>query len=372
MGRNKTGLYLRGNVYWMSFTVNGRYFQESTGTADRKLAEIIRAKVLVEIAENRWFPRKQAERRTWADMVFLMNDHMSNKEAKTQRFCEQRLKYLTSYFDGYKLSQIDRTAIQDYLTQRRRDAAENKKRCSGTTLNRELAVLSKMLNLAIKQGWIENNPCFGIERYKEPKDIGQHLSEEDEHKLLRASSKYLNGDLPDMIILALYSGIRKGQVINLHWDKVDMQGRRFETYNEKTNEWYILPMPEPVYQMLFRRSQNKNGYVFQTKQGTLYDGMNVLHWFQKACKDAGIAKLRFHDLRHTTGSRLARLGLDIHFIAAVLNHSQLSTTRRYAKHNISSLAKGLDLLTQKQQDYDNIMTIDQKSEKKATASPVTY
>jgi integrase len=152
-----------------------------------------------------------------------------------------------------------------------------------------------------------------------------------------------------------------------------MQNRRFETYNEKTNEWYILPMPEPVYQMMLRRFQNrKDGYVFQTKQGTLFDGMNILHWFQKACKDAGIPKLRFHDLRHTTGSRLARLGLDIHFIAAVLNHSQLSTTRRYAKHNVSSLAKGLDLLTKKQQDYDNFMTIDQKSEKKVAVSLVSH
>ncbi|MEW6116163.1 MAG: tyrosine-type recombinase/integrase [Nitrospirota bacterium] len=343
------GLFLRGKIWWMSFVINGRQYRESTETEDRKLAEIVRAKVLVEIAENRWFPRKQAEKKGWSDIVILMNDNMEQREPKTQIFYKQRLAYLDNYFKGHKLAQIDRTAIQDYLTQRRRDAAEDKKRCSGTTLNRELAILSKMFNLAIKQGWIDSNPCFGIERYKEPKDIGQHLSEEDEPKLLEAAKPYLNGDLIDMVILAIYTGIRKGQVISLHWDKIDLDGKRFETYNEKTNEWYVLPMAEMVYQMLLRRSESrKTGYVFQTAAGTQYDGMNVLHWFQRACKDAKLPKMRFHDLRHTTGSRLARLGCDIHFISGVLNHSQLSTTRRYAKHNVASLQKGLDLLTQKQ------------------------
>ncbi|MFZ5996400.1 MAG: tyrosine-type recombinase/integrase [Nitrospirota bacterium] len=110
-------------------------------------------------------------------------------------------------------------------------------------------------------------------------------------------------------------------------------------------------IPSPFQVILCRIGQFIQNFCAslsrKTTTGTQYNGMNVLHAFQKACVDAGLPKMRFHDLRHTTGSRLARLGCDIHFIAAVLNHSQLSTTRRYSKHNVASLQKGLDLLAQK-------------------------
>jgi integrase len=65
--------------------------------------------------------------------------------------------------------------------------------------------------------------------------------------------------------------------------------------------------------------------------------------------DALYSGLRFHDLRHTVGTRLGRAGQDIHIhtIASILDHSQLSTTRRYVKHNTESMRKGLNVLDRK-------------------------
>lgn len=105
-------------------------------------------------------------------------------------------------------------------------------------------------------------------------------------------------------------------------------------------------MNETVYSLLKEKAKVRSisGYVFTTSEDTPIIARNMLREWYKALKRAGISGFRFHDLRHTVGTRLGRAGQDIHAIATILDHSQLSTTRRYVKHNIESMRKGLNVL----------------------------
>ncbi|HMK56059.1 MAG TPA: tyrosine-type recombinase/integrase, partial [Dissulfurispiraceae bacterium] len=88
--------------------------------------------------------------------------------------------------------------------------------------------------------------------------------------------------------------------------------------------------------LLKRHSEGAEELIFRTKTGSQYNGMNVYHAFQRACTAAGITKRKVHDLRHTTGTRLGDLGFKAHQIAAILDHSQLSTTLRYIKTDLDA------------------------------------
>ncbi|MDA8157236.1 MAG: site-specific integrase [Actinomycetota bacterium] len=207
-------------------------------------------------------------------------------------------------------------------------------------------MLSKAFNLARLWKWTKENPCQLVKREKEDNEIGRCLTDEEEQKLLTACKGFLDGQLYEMVTLALNTGIREGEVLKLRWERIDLFRKTFESYNEKTNSWRAIPMNETVYALLKEKAKvrSMSGYVFTTSQDTPIIARNLLRAWYKAIKLAGITGLRFHDLRHTVGTRLGRAGQDIHTIASILGHSQLSTTRRYVKHNTESMRNGLSIL----------------------------
>jgi integrase len=329
----------------MSFSVNGKSCRKSTGTSNRKLAERILAKVETQIVEGRWFDIDRAGRYTFEDMMErFMAEHAPTKEPMTQKSYRNNLAHLAPFFSGMTLDKIDTDTILKYVHQRRSEG------CRPGTRNRELAMLSKAFNLARLWRWTKVNPCQLVKREKEDNEIGRCLTEEEEIRLLEASRGLLDSQLYEMVVVALNTGIREGEVLKMRWDKIDLFGKTFESYNEKTNRWRTVPMNETVYTLLKEKAKvrSMSGYVFTTSQDTPVKACNLLKAWYKALKLAGITGLRFHDLRHTVGTRLGRAGQDIHTIASILDHSQLSTTRRYVKHNTESIRKGLNVLDRKQ------------------------
>jgi len=105
-------------------------------------------------------------------------------------------------------------------------------------------------------------------------------------------------------------------------------------------------MNETVSNLLKARTRITalSGYVFHTRKGTPISPWNLSREWRKALKKAGITNFRFHDLRHTAGTRLVQAGADLYSVATILDHTQLSTTQRYAKHNPDSVRKHIEKL----------------------------
>jgi integrase len=337
------GLYRRkdSNIWWMCFCAEGKQYRKSTGTANKKLAEKILGKVETQIVEGRWFDVDKAKQYTLDDMMDrFMSEHAPTKEPRTQKSYRNSLVHLKAFFSDTTLDKIDTDAIMQYVHHRRSEG------CRPGTRNRELAMLSKAFNLARLWKWTKENPCQLIKRENEDNDIGRCLSEKEEQSLLKACKGLLRGQLYEMVVIALNTGIREGEILKMRWERIDFFGKTFESCNEKTNSWRTVPMNETVYSLLKEKAKVRSlsGYVFTTSEDTPILARNMLREWYKALKRAGITGFRFHDLRHTVGTRLGRAGQDIHAIANILDHSQLSTTRRYVKHNTESMRKGLNVL----------------------------
>jgi site-specific recombinase XerD len=363
------GLYRRKDSkdWWMNFSVNGKLYRKSTGTQNKKKAEQILAKVQTLVIEGKWFEVDEAKGHTFDEMMErFMKEHAPTKEPSMQKSYKVSLAHLGEFFSDMTLDKIDTDAVLRYVSYRR---GQNNSKPG--TRNRELAMLSKSFNLARLWKWVKENPCQLVKREKENNEIGRCLTEDEERMLMQACRNYLGGQLAEMVTIALNTGMREGEILKLRWDQIDMKGNLINSINEKSNRPKTVAMNDIVFNLLQEKSKimSISGYVFTTSSDTPFHARNLLRAWYKAVKDAKIeGRLRFHDLRHTVGSRIIRLGRDIHAVAAVLDHSQLSTTRRYAKHNTESMRKVVNLLDRKNSFHDSF-TLNQDAAEMVEVTP---
>ncbi|MCX8021482.1 MAG: tyrosine-type recombinase/integrase [Syntrophorhabdaceae bacterium] len=331
------GLYKRKDspFWWVSFTVDGKYYRMCTKTKDKRLAEAIRGKIMTKIIEKKWFDIDPASEHTFGEMMDrFMTEHAPRRAKSTEKRYTCALKHLTRY-----LNEVTPDQISTYMHNRKNEGASN------ATINREFAMLSKAFNLAFKEWeWVKENPCSRIQKFQENNLIDRWLTVEEEKALLEHAKDYLNGNLKDIIIFALNTGMREGEIINLKWEDVDFDRHAIVVKNTKTRVPRTVPANNTVIELLSRRRQGRGGYVFSTSRGTKIGARNLLRSFYGALKKAGITSFRFHDLRHTFATRLVQGGVDLYTVSKLLGHSQVTTAQRYAHHSPESLRPSVLML----------------------------
>jgi integrase len=133
-----------------------------------------------------------------------------------------------------------------------------------------------------------------------------------------------------IVVMAIHTGMRRGELLNLKWQHVDFERSLLYVTNTKTGHDRDVPVNSLVRSVLLelREISGSFEYVFTNpKTGTRLT--EVKHGFVSACREANIEDFHFHDLRHTTGTRLADRGVDAFAIAELLGHRDLQTTKRY-------------------------------------------
>ena len=174
------------------------------------------------------------------------------------------------------------------------------------------------------------------------------LINDEEERLLKESGGYLKGQLWEIVVVALYMGMRKGEILNLKNGHVDLQNRKLTVTKENSKNKVPRTIPimsETVLEILRNRTTKKvvtiahprDSLVFTTGSGKRISARNVQRDFRKACRKAGIEDFVFHDLRHTFETWLAQNGVDIYTIARYMGHEDLESTKRYTHHNAESL-----------------------------------
>lgn len=148
----------------------------------------------------------------------------------------------------------------------------------------------------------------------------------------------------DLIRLAAYAGLRRGELVALRWRDVDLAKRKItvrrsvsggeELMSTKGRRFREIPIPDQASTALKRLQRREefvgpDDYVFVNRYGRRIDGSALRRRFQRARDAAGLEPLRFHDLRHTYGSLLVAGGVDLVSIKAVMGHSRITTTERY-------------------------------------------
>jgi integrase len=323
----------------MRFTYHGRQVRRSTGTTDRRLAEAIVGKVRAQIVEGRFFETLEERTRTFEElMARYLTDHAAKKSEP--RHYHGYAKRLTAFFGGRTLAEITPKLIADYKA--RRYAAGLKP----ASINRELASLKKAFNLAVREWeWCRENPVSKVSMERENNQRDRWLSVEEEARLLQGCAPWLQ----ELVMFALHTGMRMGEILALTWRGVDFNRRTVTVFRSKNGERRTIPINQTVLSVLKKKTTLRSlrtELVFCSKVFTPMESGHLRRAFRLALSNAQIEDFHFHDLRHTFATRLVQAGVDLYKVQRLLGHKSPIMTQRYAHHYPESLREGVEILDQ--------------------------
>lgn len=197
------------------------------------------------------------------------------------------------------------------------------------TVSNELSVLRHMLRLARKWGYLDVVP--EITTPKKPKGRERYLDAGEIARLLAACRTSRNPYLLPMVTVALNTGMRKGEILGLIWERIDLATSRITLYDTKNGQSRGVPLNRAVYDALLALEPDqarREGPCFKRRNGTAWGQIRTA--FTGALAKTGIADFRFHDLRHTAASHLIMRGASLKDVMEILGHSDIKMTMRYA------------------------------------------
>jgi integrase len=198
--------------------------------------------------------------------------------------------------------------------------------------NRALAIISKMFSLAIQWKLRIDNPAKGVRRNREHQRR-RYLKPDELVRLTAALAADQNQDTADVFRLALLTGARRGELLTMRWDDIDLSAGTWSKSpsSTKQNEPHQVPLSAPARAVLAARCATRDDaspWVFPRRDGQHRTDLKYV--WKRVCKAAKISGLRIHDLRHSYASHAASAGYSLPTIGALLGHSQPQTTARYA------------------------------------------
>jgi integrase len=313
------GIYLRGRIWWICYAYQGQLIRQSIGP-DRRLAEQALQAIRGDIIRGNFRLRRIEERRTFAEMV---DEYMKVKSAKRSLARDATsFKNLLPVFGKKPLHLITTREIEGYA----RDRAAKVK---GATVNRELALLRHFFNIAMDHGYTDQNPARAIKRYPESPWRHQFFFSESEVKaLISASSPHLR----PILALAFGTGLRKGDILGLRWEDVDLDRGIISIQMQKTGKSVEIPLIPMIRDLLQGMKSRASASPFVFPRGVSGQRIgDIKTAFHAALRRSGLASkgYRFHDIRRTFARMLYNQGVVLTKIQRLLGHGSVSTTERY-------------------------------------------
>ena len=324
----------------MRLSYQGRQIRRSTDATDRKLAEKIYHKVMVQLAEGQWYPPDAGADKTVRDLLMrYLREHSEPNKAPTTHRCDQsRAQRLIRTFGDLMLKEMRPSLLAAYKATRRAEGAAAK------TINHDLTLLGHAFQLAVKEWeWVAENPVQKVSKEKVRNLIERWLTAEEEQRLLVASPIWLQ----EIIVFAVNTGLRQSEILNLQWGQVDLFRRTITLLEQKNGGRDTLPVNAKTLDVLKARAKVRSRtteYVFSNGAEHRRDARDLLRAFYPAMKQADVRRFRFHDLRHTFATRLVQAGADIYTVQKLGRWKTISMVQRYAHHHSESLRAGIEIL----------------------------
>lgn len=272
----------------------------------------------------------------WQEIYVRNNNKPSEQRQKEYTF----RVHLNPILGKLPLDKIPMQKIEEYKSIKIKSGLRNK------TINNHLTILAKCLRTAVDWEIIDKIPK--IVKLKVAPYESEFLSQE-ECDLLLAHAK---GIWYEMILFALRTGMRLGELTGLDWSAVDLKEKRVsvvralvrdQIVSPKSNKIRHIPLTDEVCQVLNRR-EKKSGFVFVDENGDFLKAERCRRNLHFICDRAGMKRAKWHTMRHTFASHLIQLGAHQIEVQRLLGHSDIQTTMRYSHLAPSSLRKAIDLL----------------------------
>jgi len=302
----------------------------------------------LEIRENRYSKHSEASKHLMSELIdrYIKQVLPQKRDAKNQ---ERQLEVWKEKLGGKRISDVTSAVVvqvrDELATERIRGTGPR----SGATINRYLAILSHVFTIAVRDWqWSDENPVKGISRLKEAPGRVRYLSDDERHALLNAT-KDISPILHCIVVLALSTGARRGEIMGLRWKDVDLKAGRAILHETKNSERRALGVSGLALDLLKQHAkirQFDSELVFPDSRDGSKPWPLDSTW-RKALKKSEIEDFRFHDLRHSAASYLAMNGATTADIAAILGHKTLAMVKRYSHLSDSHVFTVVERMNQK-------------------------
>lgn len=331
-------LVKRGNskFWYVQFQLNHRTIIRSTHTTDRKAAEKIAVKIRAEAHEEIILGKKKP---TTLEAALTRYVAIKAGSPNHVNLVGHKRSILRLMKGSTPLSCITSADIEEFLRKRISEG------CKPQTVKHGVNCLSAAIKLARKSGY--DCPEIEIPAIKIPNKMVRYLSADDEKRLLKELDPAREGpglpcfakrsaerqrtiqDNYDLVVLLLDTGAQYNEVAKLRWSQIDLETRSIRLWRSKVQNESVIFMTDRVAEIISRRSLTRQPeYLFSNKSGGPRGDCVIA--IRKALDRAGLTDCTVHTLRHTHASRLIQNGLNVYEVKAVLGHSDIRTTMRYA------------------------------------------
>lgn len=308
-------------------------YPTQTATFERKTdAKKWASQTETAIREGRHFKTTEAKKHTLSDMVERYIKYVLPLKPKSKRTQETQLEWWKKELGPYTLADVTPALIAECRDKLLQEITYRGTKRNPATVVRYIAALSHVYTTAVNEwGWLEDNPIRKVKKPVESRGRVRFLSDEEREKLLGECKRAKNKYLYPVVVLAISTGMRCSEIMNLTWGDVDLRRNCIILQETKNGERRNVPLVSHALNIL--KTLNK---VRRLDAKLIFPGNDpkkpacLRKSWDAALNSAGIEDFRFHDLRHSAASYLAMNGATLAEISEILGHKTLQMVKRYA------------------------------------------
>lgn len=350
---DKNGKLIKGKItYQVCIRVKGS--EPIYETFERKTDAELWAKG-VEYQLKRGFSIKdnEAKKHTLGELIDRYIKEVLSRRKNDQQKIKTQLLWWKSHIGCRLLSEITPSLIAKYRDILLTESVKSKTGYrSASTARKYMCSLSLALKKGINEWeWLDVNPLNKVEGIKVDNARERYLNEDEQLRLLDAALNSSNKYIYLLVVLALATGARRGELMNLTWDnvKLDLEEPMLYLMKTKNGENRAVPITGLALEVMKEFSkirQINSKLVFPHADGK--KPMDLRWYWEQVVKNAKIEDFTFHDTRHCAGSNLAMNGASLLDIADILGHKTMQMVKRYSHLTKKHTAKVLKSMNDKQ------------------------
>ncbi len=321
------GIYKRGGVFWVRYVgVDGRMIFESAKRGDRSGTKVQDAEALLherkaDVGKGKQPEVKRIAAYTFKDLADQYGEWMKGRH-RSEHVKRYIITHLTERFGNIPLRRFNTPIVEELQTDLINKGHKN------AYTNKILNVFGAMFTKAVEWEMVEDDTLRKVRKVKalqENKRL-RYLSIEECQRLIDACESYLK----PIVIIALNTGMRRGEILSLKRENLDLINGFILLDRTKNGERREVPLDDNVMEALRATPRRLDTpYVFaHPTTGKPYS--TVKYCFAAACRAVGLTDFHFHDLRHTFASHLVMAGQDLTTVKELMGHKDIKMTLRYA------------------------------------------
>lgn len=316
-------IYKRGDIYWIKYYRSGKPYYESTKSNKESEAKRLLRKRLGQIAEGAFLGLRPEKVRFEELAEDFLNDYRINGKRSLDK-AQQSVRHLQGFFGGMRAVDTTTDKVRIYVKERQEAGYAN------AQINRELAALTWMFNLAVQQTppKVTHKPYIPM---LQERNVRSGFFEDDEFVALRAA---LPVELRPIVTFAYYTGWRKQEILSMTWEQVDLHARtvRLNPGKTKNQEGRIVYLEGELFDTLTAVKTERDSlypqcpWVFHRNEERIKDFRSA---WRTACRAVGLESKLFHDFRRTAVRNMVRAGIPERVAQQIAGHKTRSVFDRY-------------------------------------------